>query len=82
MLVAGYVDALKNGRHRLAEAMRGFATSGLDALGGVAPDGGGAVVTGGKTYNFYQTNNSPKALSPAEVYRQTNNVLSLVGGGA
>lgn len=35
----------------------------------------------GNTYNFYQTNNSPKALSPAEIYRQTNNQLSIVKKG-
>ena len=27
------------------------------------------------TYNFYQTNNSPKALSRLDIYRQTNNQL-------
>lgn len=35
----------------------------------------------GDTYNFYQTNNSPKALSAAEIYRQTNNQLSVVKKG-
>lgn len=30
---------------------------------------------GGKTYNFYQYNNSPKALSHREIYRQTKNQL-------
>lgn len=32
--------------------------------------------------NFYQTNNSPKALSPLEVYRQTHNLLNMPKGGA
>lgn len=31
--------------------------------------------------NFYQTNNSPKALSNAELYRQTKNQLSVMKGG-
>lgn len=31
------------------------------------------VAGGGTTYNFYQTNNSPKALSRLEIYRQTRN---------
>lgn len=35
----------------------------------------------GATYIFNQTNNSPKALSPAEIYRQTNNQLSIVKKG-
>ena len=35
---------------------------------------------GGNTYitNFHQTNNSPKALSRLEVYRQTKNALQYV----
>ena len=31
--------------------------------------------------NFYQTNNSPKALSRTEIYRQTKNQLAFAGGG-
>ena len=31
------------------------------------------------TYNFYQTNNSPKALSRLEIYRQSKNLLSMKG---
>lgn len=30
----------------------------------------------GTTYNFYQTNNSPKAISRVELYRDTKNLLS------
>lgn len=30
----------------------------------------------GTTYNFYQTNNSPKALSRLDIYRQSKNLLS------
>lgn len=44
---------------------------------------GGGVVSpvtgGGTTYNFYQTNNSPKSLSRLEIYRQSKNLLSLKG---
>lgn len=32
------------------------------------------------TYNFYQTNNSPKALSRWEIYRQTRNQLRFAKG--
>ena len=37
---------------------------------------------GNKTVNYYQTNNSPKALSAAEIYRNTRNGLELarIGG--
>lgn len=31
---------------------------------------------GGATYNFYQTNNSPKSLSRVDIYRQSKNLLS------
>lgn len=32
--------------------------------------------TGGTTYNFTQNNTSPKAIPPAEVYRNTKNIIS------
>jgi hypothetical protein len=35
----------------------------------------------GDVYNFTQNNNSPKALPAAEIYRQTNNQLSVVKKG-
>lgn len=34
----------------------------------------------GTTYNFYQTNNSPKSLSTIEIYRQTRNQFSQLKG--
>lgn len=36
---------------------------------------------GNQTYNFYQTNNSPKALSRLDIYRQTRNQIALLKGG-
>lgn len=33
------------------------------------------------SYTFNQTNNSPKALSPIEIYRQTDNLISRAKGG-
>jgi len=41
---------------------------------------GATVGTGGAVYNFYQTNNSPKALSRLEIYRQSKNLLGFAGG--
>ena len=43
---------------------------------------GGVVSSGavGATYNFYQTNNSPKALSRLDIYRQSKNLLGFAGG--
>jgi tape measure domain-containing protein len=40
-----------------------------------------AQVASGNIYNFNQYNTSPKALSNAEIYRQTNNQLSAAKGG-
>ena len=42
--------------------------------GGVSTAGSGVV------NNFYQTNNSPKALSRLEIYRQSKNLLNYAGG--
>lgn len=56
-------------------AAAGIAGSGIGALG---PDG--VVASGGTYVEFNQTNTSPKALSNAEIYRQTKNQLSAVKG--
>ena len=51
---------------------------------GAARDGitSGGVMSGaaGVVNNFYQTNNSPKALSRLEIYRQSKNLLGFAGG--
>lgn len=44
----------------------------------VAQSAGNAPVN--NTYNFYQTNNSPKSLSRLEIYRQTRNQLNFAKG--
>lgn len=48
--------------------------------GGAVSAGGTVGATGGVVNNFYQTNNSPKALSRLEIYRQSKNLLGLAGG--
>lgn len=54
------------------------------AAAGVTQKGAGAIQgdvgsfvqeKAGNTYNFYQTNNSPKALSRLDIYRQSKNAL-------
>lgn len=50
-------------------------SSGLSSSGGNSGSGS----SGGTTLNFYQTNNSPKALTRLEIYRQSKNLLSLKG---
>ena len=50
---------------------------------GMIGQSGGASIIGGNTSNvtFNQYNNSPRALSRLEIYRQTRNQLSLVNNG-
>lgn len=48
-------------------------------MGAVNPAGAGGGI-GGTTYNFVQNNNSPKALSRYEIYRQTKNLINLSKG--
>ena len=55
-------------------------------IGGPTVNGPGAPGTGGgrggATYNFYQYNTSPKALSRKDVYRQTKNALKFATSNA
>ena len=48
-------------------------------MGAVNPAGAGGGI-GGTTYNFVQNNNSPKALSRYEIYRQTKNLINMTKG--
>lgn len=47
-------------------------------MGAVNPAGAGGGL--GTTYNFVQNNNSPRALSRYEIYRQTKNLINLSKG--
>lgn len=61
-----------NSMKDLAVNSVGSARNGL--AGGINTAGSGVV------NNFYQTNNSPKALSRLEIYRQSKNLLGYAGG--
>ena len=83
MLVAGYLEALNRGKQKVAAAMRDLAGTGMDAFGDGQPGADGAGAGGsksGRTIIFNQTNNSPRALSRREIYRQTHNALVYAGG--
>lgn len=66
------------------ENMENLKSSLLSVLPDPAPNGrlGGAAASQSlnNTYNFYQTNNSPKALSRLDIYRQTKNQLAFARG--
>lgn len=68
----------KNAKSAL-DSMKDLAVNSVSsARNGLA---GGVSTTGSSVVNnFYQTNNSPKALSRLEIYRQSKNLLSYAGG--
>lgn len=70
------LDSMRNLTGNILDGAR----AGLSS-GGSVMSAGGAVGAGGVVNNFYQTNNSPKALSRLEIYRQTTNLLGYATGG-
>ena len=69
-------SALKSMKNLSAELV-GTARNGLASSSASLNTSGS---TGGVVNNFYQTNNSPKALSRLEIYRQSKNLLGYAGG--
>ena len=79
MLGLGMAEGIEDSRNAVNGAVRKLGDA---ALGGLSPVGGGApgAAAGGRTIIFNQTNNSPRALSRREIYRQTHNALAFAGG--
>ena len=78
MLGLGMVEGIEDSREAVLGAVRDMgqaATGGLSAGIGVNSPG-----IGGKHITLNQYNNSPKALTRREIYRQTHNALALAGG--
>jgi len=69
------LDSMRNLTGNILDGAR----AGLNS-GGSVMSAGNTVGAGGVVNNFYQTNNSPKALSRLEIYRQSKNLLGLAGG--
>jgi len=70
----------KNAKSAL-NSIRDLTYNGLSAArSGLSGTTSTAGVMGGTVNNFYQTNNSPKALSRLEIYRQSKNLLGYAGG--
>lgn len=81
MLGAGVAEGITESRGTVQKAVRGLKTAAVDGVqSGGSITGTAAAATGGNTINFYQTNNSPRALSRREIYRQTHNALAIAGG--
>lgn len=66
----GLANSLANARMTMASAVQQIQGGGTTSIS--YPKS-----TTTNTYNFYQTNNSPKALSRVDIYRQTQNQLAL-----
>lgn len=79
MLGLGMAEGIEDSRNAVNGAVRKLGDA---ALGGLSVASGGApgAAAGGRTIVFNQTNNSPRALSRREIYRQTHNVLAFAGG--
>jgi hypothetical protein len=60
------------------QAMR--ISAGMSRSNGEEVQNGSNNSSGGNTYNFTQHNHSPKALSRAEIYRQTKNQFAAMKG--
>lgn len=86
-LVSGLVAGIENKTQDAVNAMKKLSNKLIDPAKGIIEDinGGlnktnatlsGAAVKAGPTYNYTQINNSPKALSRYEIYRQTKNALN------
>ena len=71
----GYMIGLKDTMSSVKNVISDMGVSKPSGVNNKAQQG-----TGSTTYNFYQTNNSPKALSRYEIYRQTRNQMKLLKG--
>ena len=69
------VVPLHNNRKWIRRVAAEFRSQLANTAAGINATGAGASTGGGVTYVFNQYNNSPKALSRAEIYRQTKNQL-------
>lgn len=70
------VKAMQNLSSKLIEPAKGIVSDINGSLNKTNVNLSGAVVKAGTTYNYTQINNSPKALSRFEIYKQTKSALS------
>ena len=82
MLGLGMAEGIEKSRSAVNAAVRDLGSAAMGGLSGnMSASGSGAVAGGGgKTIIINQTNNSPRALSRLEIYRQTHNALAYAGG--
>jgi len=81
MLGLGMAEGIEQSRSAVNSAVRDLGNAAMNGLSGSMQAGaGGYAGGGGKTIIINQTNNSPRALSRLEIYRQTHNALAYAGG--
>lgn len=81
MLGLGMAEGIEQSRSAVNSAVRTLGNAAMSGLSGsMQPAAGGYAGGGGKTIIINQTNNSPRALSRLEIYRQTRNALAYAGG--
>ena len=76
------VVPLDQNRKWIRAVAQEFRRQAYAAGAGLTGAAGGIQAAGGATYNYYQYNYSPKALSRAEIYRQTKNQLHFAAANA
>lgn len=89
-VIDGFIKGIATRTRSAVNTMKEFSNKMIDSANisigsakrGMMLSSGGAVTTNNNntTYNFYQTNNSPKALSRLEIYRQSRNLLNFKAG--
>lgn len=81
MLGLGMAEGIEQSRSAVNGAVRDLGNAAMSGLSGsMQATAGGYAGGGGKTIIINQTNNSPRALSRLEIYRQTHNALAYAGG--
>lgn len=81
MLGLGMAEGIEQSRSAVNGAVRDLGNAAMSGLSGsMHATAGGYAGGGGKTIIINQTNNSPRALSRLEIYRQTHNALAYAGG--
>lgn len=77
----GMAEGIEDGMQAVNSAVHKLSGAALDGFDTPnRPAGNGGVA--GRSITFNQYNNSPKALSRREIYRQTHNALAFAGGAS
>lgn len=88
-IIDGFIKGIATRTRSAVKTMKEFSNKMTDSANisigsakrGMLLNSGGAVTNNNSsTYNFYQTNNSPKALSRLEIYRDTRNMIKFQAG--